>query len=68
MTYLVTRRVFVFAAFVIDAFSHQIVGWRVSCSQCTDLALDALEQAPYEHQPDVVGGPAGGRDDTLGAR
>jgi putative transposase len=37
----------VYAAFVIDAFSRRIVGWRVSRSLRSDLALDALEQALY---------------------
>jgi transposase InsO family protein len=32
-------------AFVIDVYSRMIVGWRVSRSLRTDLALDALEQA-----------------------
>lgn len=32
-------------AFVIDVFSRRIVGWRVSSSLRSDLALDALEQA-----------------------
>jgi putative transposase len=36
---------FVYVAFVIDAFSRAIVGWRVSRSLRSDLALDALEQA-----------------------
>lgn len=35
-------------AFVIDAFSRRIVGWRVSNSLRSDLALDALEHAIYE--------------------
>ena len=34
-------------AFVIDIFARRIVGWRVSSSLRTDLALDALEQALY---------------------
>ena len=37
----------VYVAFVIDVFSRRIVGWRVSNSLRTDLALDALEQALY---------------------
>jgi len=36
---------FVYVAFVIDVFSRSIVGWRVSSSLRSDLALDALEQA-----------------------
>jgi transposase InsO family protein len=36
---------FVYVAFIIDVFSRKIVGWRVSRSLRSDLALDALEQA-----------------------
>ena len=39
---------FVYVAFVIDAYARRIVGWRVSDSLRTDLALDALEQALYD--------------------
>ena len=45
LTYVATWTGFVFVAFVIDVFSRTIVGWRVSNSLRTDLALDALEQA-----------------------
>jgi putative transposase len=45
LTYVATWRAFVYVAFVIDTFSRRIVGWRVSSSLRTDLALDALEQA-----------------------
>lgn len=48
LTYVATWRGFVYVAFVIDAFSRRIVGWRVSNSLRTDLALDALEQAIYD--------------------
>jgi transposase InsO family protein len=44
-TYVATWSGFVYVAFVIDVFSRRIVGWRVSASMRTDLALDALEQA-----------------------
>jgi putative transposase len=47
-TYVATWRGFVYVAFVIDTFSRRIVGWRVSSSLKTDLALDALEQAICE--------------------
>jgi transposase InsO family protein len=47
LTYVSTRSGFVYAAFVIDVFSRRIVGWRVSRSLRSDLALDALEQALY---------------------
>jgi len=45
LTYVATWTGFVYVAFVIDVFSRAIVGWRVSSSLRTDLALDALEQA-----------------------
>jgi putative transposase len=45
LTYVATWTGFVYVAFVIDVFSRCIVGWRVSRSLRSDLALDALEQA-----------------------
>ena len=45
ITYVATRAGFVYVAFVVDVFSRCIVGWRVSRSLRSDLALDALEQA-----------------------
>ncbi len=45
LTYVGTSRGFVYVAFVTDVFSRKIVGWRVSNSLRSDLALDALEQA-----------------------
>jgi transposase InsO family protein len=45
LTYIATWAGTVYAAFVIDVFSRMIVGWRVSRSLRSDLALDALEQA-----------------------
>jgi len=45
LTYVPTWKGFVYVAFVIDVFARMIVGWRVSTSLRTDLALDALEQA-----------------------
>jgi len=52
-TYVATWRGFVYVAFVIDVFSRRIVGWRASTSLRSDLALDALEQAICERQPDT---------------
>ncbi len=54
LTYVATWAGFVYVAFVIDVFSRMIVGWRVSRSLRSDLALDALEQALHA------------RDDTKG--
>jgi len=45
LTYVATWSGFCYVAFVLDAFSHRIVGWRVTASLHADLALDALEMA-----------------------
>jgi transposase InsO family protein len=45
LTYVATWQGFAYVAFVTDVFSRRIVGWRVSNSLRSDLALDALEQA-----------------------
>ena len=50
---------FVYAAFVIDAYSRMIVGWQVSRSLRTDLALDALEMAIWRREIDAVAGLEG---------
>jgi len=43
ITYCRTFSGWVYAAFVIDIFSRRVVGWQLSKSLRTDLALDALE-------------------------
>ena len=50
-TYVSTWQGFVYVAFVIDAFSRRVVGWKVSSSARTDFVLDALEQALYARPP-----------------
>lgn len=45
LTYVRTNSGFIYVALLIDVFSRMIVGWQVSRSLHTDLALDALEQA-----------------------
>ena len=52
LTYVATWRGLVYVAFVIDAFARRIVGWRVSSSLRSDIALDALEQALYDRRLD----------------
>jgi putative transposase len=57
LTYVATWRGFVYVAFVIDVFSRRIVGWRVSSSLRSDLALDALDEraltaGPLVHHSD----------------
>jgi len=45
LTYVWTVSGFCYAAFIVDAFSRRIVGWRVAASLRAELALDALEMA-----------------------
>ncbi len=52
LTYVATWTGFVYVAFITDVFSRKIVGWRVSNSLRSDLALDALEQALHA-RPDL---------------
>lgn len=52
LTYVATWRGFVYVAFITDAFSRRIVGWRATTTLRTDLALDALEQALYDRDLD----------------
>jgi len=52
ITYVATWIGFVYVAFVMDLFSRRVVGWRVSSSLRSDLALDALEQAIWSRQHD----------------
>jgi putative transposase len=54
LTYVATWSGFVYVAFVIDVFSRAVVGWRVSSSLRSDLAIDALEQALHA-RPGVAG-------------
>ena len=53
LTYVATWAGFVYVAFIIDVFSRYIVGWRVSRSLKSDIALDALEQALHARAPDA---------------
>jgi putative transposase len=57
ITYVPVKNGFVYAAFVIDLFSRMIVGWKVSASLRTDLALDALQMAIFRR---FRGGSAAG--------
>ena len=56
LTYVRTWSGFVYAAFVIDAYSRMILGWQTSTSLRTDLALDALEMALWRRGDDAEGG------------
>ena len=50
LTYVATWSGFCYAAFVIDAYSRAIVGWRVAGALRAELALDALEMAIWARQ------------------
>jgi putative transposase len=58
-TYVPTWSGMVYVAFVIDAYSRQILGWRAATSMRTSLVLDALEQAIWARHRD-------GRDNLAG--
>ena len=50
LTYVRIWSGFVYAAFVIDAYSRLLVGWQLATHLRTDLALDALEMAIWRRQ------------------
>lgn len=52
ITYCRTFSGFVYAAFVLDVFSRRVVGWQLSISLRTDLALDALEMGTWSRTRD----------------
>jgi putative transposase len=45
LPYVATWAGFVYVAFVLDAFSRRILGWRAATTMRTELVLDALEMA-----------------------
>jgi len=55
LTYVWTIAGFAYTAFIVDAFSRRIVGWRTAASLRTDLALDALEMAIFARGTDLSG-------------
>ena len=55
LTYVATWAGFAYVAFVIDAFSRMIVGWRVATTLRATLALDALEMAIWARQASLDG-------------
>ena len=58
LTYVRTHAGWVYAAFILDVFSRMVVGWQVSTSLRTDLALDALDMGLWARQragQDVTG-------------
>jgi putative transposase len=58
-TYVPTWTGTVYVAFVIDAYSRRILGWRAARSMKTALVLDALEQALWTRRRDDASDLAG---------
>jgi putative transposase len=54
-TYVATWSGTVYVAFVLDAYSQRILGWRAARSMKTALVLDALEMALWTRQRQGVG-------------
>ncbi len=58
LTYVRTHAGWTYVAFVLDVFSRMVVGWQVSTSLRTDLALDALDMGLWARRragQDVAG-------------
>jgi len=53
-TYVMTWSGVVYVAFVIDAFSRRIVGWKADTTMKTSLVLDTLEMALWRRDRDGV--------------
>jgi putative transposase len=58
-TYVSTWAGFVYVAFILDAFSRRILGWKAATSMRTDLVLDALEMAIWTRRQAGVDDLAG---------
>ena len=54
ITYVKTHSGWVYAAFVLDMFSRRVVGWQVSRSLHTRLALDALDMALWARRREAA--------------
>jgi putative transposase len=53
-TYVMTWSGVVYVAFVIDAYSRRIVGWKADMSMRTELVLDTLEMALWSRDRDGI--------------
>jgi putative transposase len=56
LTYVKSHSGWVYVAFIIDVFSRAIVGWQISTSLRSDLAIDALEMAIYSRSAHDLSG------------
>jgi putative transposase len=58
LTYVRAHSGWVYAAFILEVFSRMVIGWQVSTSLRTDLALDALDMGLWARKragQDVAG-------------
>lgn len=53
-TYVSTWSGWVYVAFVIDAYSRRIVGWRTATAMTTPLVLDAIEHAIWTRRREGI--------------
>jgi putative transposase len=58
-TYVATWSGTVYVAFVIDAFSRRILGWKAATTMRTELVLDALEMAIFTREQEGITDLAG---------
>lgn len=56
LTYMATWSSFCHVAYVLDAFSHRIVGWRVAASPHAELVLATLEMAIWTRRGQPLDG------------
>lgn len=56
ITYVRTAAGWVYTAFVMDLFARRVLGWQVSDSLSSDLALDALEMAIWARRHETTDG------------
>ncbi|MDV6271843.1 DDE-type integrase/transposase/recombinase [Rhodococcus globerulus] len=53
-TYVSTWSGWVYVAFVIDAYSRRILGWRTATTMTTPLVLDAIEHAIWTRRREGI--------------
>jgi len=51
ITYIATKRGYLYLAAIIDTFSRKVVGWSMSANVRENLVIDALEQAIGREKP-----------------
>jgi putative transposase len=51
LSYLRCWEGLVFFAFVLDAYSHRVVGWQLAAQMRTTLVFDALKMALWQRGP-----------------